>query len=145
MQHGYGDQQEHHGCWEMRKNSWNSVYTPVIRTYWVGRLSLCVRELASLTLSDMVSMLAVTLRGNCRNTDPVTSAQPISSYLQTQVRGTAAFTRLFSEGSMRSVIGTKRKKLLLCKQMVQSSITVLLQNKANDSFILIRRLLPTTI
>lgn len=26
MQHGYGDQQEDHGCWETRENSWNSVY-----------------------------------------------------------------------------------------------------------------------
>lgn len=26
MEHGHGYQQEDHGCWEMRGNSWNSVY-----------------------------------------------------------------------------------------------------------------------
>lgn len=118
MQHGYGDQQEDHGCLEMWENPWNSVYrqrNDLLSgpTGFRGRTQfLCLRELTSLRLSNMVSVFAVTLRGNCGITDPATSAPTISSYLQTQVSWTAAFTlpALWGRHTLRSVIGIKRKR-----------------------------------
>lgn len=87
MQHGYGDQQEDHGCWEMR-NSPGILSTGRKVTFCqdlqgsaLEAQELSFPERASLTLFDMGGIFAVTLRGNCGNTDPATSAPTIGPYL----------------------------------------------------------------